>query len=693
MERSRLQIALCVLVSVAIGLYQVYCEPPLYDATAEILLRPIEATDLTLVYGGSAHKPVVSLPTEAQILDSETILGRVARELKLADNPRFSPLAQRGVHVDPDQPEVRAAMIAGLRTGLSIRYDEDVSVPVFGLPEADASTQKAKTRKPSSGPRIMYLSFTGPDPETATAILKAEIKVYEEHNFELRRDAIRRVSALLIPSLNAFKNKVESEQRELIEFQQRDGTLGGVSGADTSAAAALELVRQEEDAKARLRLATARKDTLVGRDSQATRGLNPSFSREVFSLQHAVEVANEQLADLESTFGPNHPSVLEIEAKIGQLRRALAEEEARSQRQIAADFDSAKAESAAISHEVRHEMTHLAARQNASIAATALQIQLNRDSELYYVLVNNVRTADIDGGYGSLGVDILNPPEVPARPRRKDYLGGTLWYVLGGLAAGILVAGLIGYVTKGGMYATEWAEQALRVPVFGEVPWSAQAFSTLTSSQLILSGLQSPFSRAVFGLRHTLLLSPTSRSTKMFAFTGAASGQECSTIAIHTAIALATLPARVLLIDADPHRPILHRRLCMESRSNLTAVLRGQVSLENAVAAFPAAPGLNVLTAGPTLQPSAPMPMKANQIKAALRKADALYDYIVVDTGSAVDAGGENPFLALADLALLVVRDKRIGRRKMVRAGIAMQDSGVRLAGFVRIVGDERDFF
>ncbi len=686
MERARLQIALCLLVSVAVGLYQVYREPPLYDATAEILLRPIEATQLTLVYGGSAHKPVVSLPTEAQILDSETILGRVARELNLADNPRFSPFAHRGVHVDPDQPEVRAAMIAGLRTGLSLRYDADVAVPVFGLSETDASTQNAKTRKPSSGPRIMYLSFTGPDPETATAILKAEIKAYEEHNFELRRDAIRRVSALLIPSLDAFKNKVEAEQRELIELQQRDGTLGVVSGPETSAAAALELVRQEQDAKARLRVAKATKDTLVGWDSQVTHGLNPSVSHEVVWLQYAVELANVQLADLQSTFGPNHPSVLEMEAKIEQLRRTLAEGNARTQRQIAADFDSAKAESAAISHEVRREITHLGARQNASITATTLQVQLNRDSELYYVLVNNVRTADIDGGYGSVGVDILNPPEVPARPRRKDYFGGTLWYVLGGLAAGFLVAGLGGYITKGGLSAAERVEQALRMPAFGEVPWSAQASSALISSQLLLSDLESPFSRGIFGLRHTLLLSPTSRSTKIIAFTGAESGQGSSTIAIHTAIALSTLPARVLLIDADSRRPVLHRRLRLESGSNLAAVLSGQVPLENAVVAFPAAPGLDVLTAGPALQLSTPVLMKADQIKASLRQADALYDYVVIDTGSAPDAVGEDTFLGFADLALLVVRQKRIGRRKIVRAGTALQDSGVRLAGFVRIV-------
>jgi len=106
-------------------------------------------------------------------------------------------------------------------------------------------------------------------------------------------------------------------------------------------------------------------------------------------------------------------------------------------------------------------------------------------------------------------------------------------------------------------------------------------------------------------------------------------GEGKSTVAFNTAVALAEIRPRVLLIDADMRRPTLHTRLGVSKRQGLSDILVGALKLDDVVRRSPLA-GLDVITSGA----SSPNPIKllqSERFERLLDEARRNYSLVVVD--------------------------------------------------------------
>ena len=102
-----------------------------------------------------------------------------------------------------------------------------------------------------------------------------------------------------------------------------------------------------------------------------------------------------------------------------------------------------------------------------------------------------------------------------------------------------------------------------------------------------------------------------------------------STIAYNTAVAVAEIRPRVLLIDADMRRPTLHERLRIPKRNGLSDVLVGTLSLSEAVRRAPLS-GLDVMTSG-TSTPNPIKLLQSERFERMLDEARRTYSLVIVD--------------------------------------------------------------
>ncbi len=107
-------------------------------------------------------------------------------------------------------------------------------------------------------------------------------------------------------------------------------------------------------------------------------------------------------------------------------------------------------------------------------------------------------------------------------------------------------------------------------------------------------------------------------------------GERKSTFAANIAIAFAQSSSRVLLIDADMRKPVMHRLFELDNTNGLSSCLAGFASISEAIA-HDVRENLDVLSSGPT--PPNPSELLAGKnmdlLLAALSDA---YDYIIIDT-------------------------------------------------------------
>lgn len=155
------------------------------------------------------------------------------------------------------------------------------------------------------------------------------------------------------------------------------------------------------------------------------------------------------------------------------------------------------------------------------------------------------------------------------------------------------------------------------------------------------------------------LLDRQNKKTIVISSPNASEGK--STTSINTAISLSQLNKKVLLIDADAHRPSIHYKLKLNNAAGLMELITGQTEPENAIIHYNSS--LDIITAGALSQNATEMfsTPKFDELLSTFREK---YDYVILDAP---------PVNVLSDA--LVMGQKADGMVFVIRAGITTHEN------------------
>ncbi|MDH3224492.1 MAG: polysaccharide biosynthesis tyrosine autokinase, partial [Gemmatimonadota bacterium] len=228
------------------------------------------------------------------------------------------------------------------------------------------------------------------------------------------------------------------------------------------------------------------------------------------------------------------------------------------------------------------------------------------------------------------------------------------------------------------------AEGLLGYPVLGTVP------SLSPNGEAVEGGaprvvVRDPFERsgeAFRGLRLNLsFLSVGERPVKSILVTSPGPVEGKSTTSLNLAATFAQYGERVLLVDADLRRPVLHTALELERDPGLTHLLIGTNSLDDVIHRD-VIPNLDVIPAGP-IPPNPAELVGSMTMSETLGQLESSYDRVIVDSPPALavtDAAGTASFV---DGVLLVLRSGRTEQRAAERTAEHLGRLGIRILGVV----------
>lgn len=163
-------------------------------------------------------------------------------------------------------------------------------------------------------------------------------------------------------------------------------------------------------------------------------------------------------------------------------------------------------------------------------------------------------------------------------------------------------------------------------------------------------------SEAYKNIRTNLVSILARQGNKVIAVSSPNASEGKSTTAINTAISLSQLNKKVILIDADAHRPSLHSKLRLDNKNGLMDVINGITDIDGTVKKYNTY--LDILTVGNIPQNPTEV-FDSVGFDGFLTAAKEKYDYVIIDTP---------PVNLLSDAS--VISQKCDGLVLVVRAGI-----------------------
>ena len=562
---------------------------------------------------------------------------------------------------------------------------------------------------------IVRVAYQDHNPKLAAQVVNTLVANYLDRNIMVNRAeavAAREFLEKQLPKTEQSLRKIEAEIRKIKEDNQITSTKGETAAIIEN----LKNIEQEiANAQGSIASSTSQaeyiKNKLGFSAEQALLATAISQSPKVQGTIDKLQAVESELAQERTRFTEDNPQIIALQAKRDSLQKLLRQQ-AESvggskikalyqnpkfgdiQQQLAAELIQLEATKNGLAKQVDYliqaERTQRErARQLPQLEQKLRQLEreLNASQSTYESLLQQRQTIQIAENQNIGNVRVVSYAEVPQLPLSSRSVA----FLASGSLALLAAAGIIYLleITDKSIKTTEEAKQLLGYTWLGAIPDTERLklMSLLevngdsTVPKLVVKDYPSlPVSESYRMLQSNLKFLSSDKQVKSIVVTSSVAGEGKSAITANLATAMAQVGHKVLLVDADLHRPLQHRIWDVYNGAGLSNVIAEQ--LDPRMAIEEVMPNLNLLPAG-VLPPSPATLLDSQRMKMLISYWSERYDFVIIDT-PAIDFAPDAPIIGrMADGILLAVKLGKVERVKANFTKEILEQSGQNVLGIV----------
>lgn len=660
------------------------------------------STVAAFAYWGSIQTPIYEAQGKLRIKSSDTTSALTG--LSDLDDER-GQLSSLNDEESPIETEIElmttAPMIRGAIDRINYRDEEGdpIRVDQF-LGNLDISTE--------GGTDILNVTYQSSDIELAEAAVNSLMAVYLEQNLRDNRAEAVAAREFIENQLPDAERRALQAEASLRNFKERNQIIS-LDLESEETVSSLNGVRDKiTDVSAQLFETNAQFNLLrdrIGQDPQtALLATAVSQSEGVQQVLEEAQKVEATLAAERVRFQENHPIIIDLKNRINNLDRLLDSRirtvvgSGRLPRSV--NLQSGAVEIGLVSDYIRLESRLVGLRQTAQTLIAAeesyaskgsqfprleqeqreLQRRLDAAQSTYTSLLQRLQEVRVFENKNVGNARIVQPAEAVGgvvAPNQDRYV--TTGMMLGAFLA--LTTALLLETSNHSIKTVKEARERFRLPVLGVIP----SFYRETRANFrvpvlgVIPGLgrkimplptrevggreipplvtgdahASLASESFHMLRNNLKFLNSDNPPRIIAITSTGPGEGKSTVASNLAASIAHTGQKVLLVDADLHRPMQHWVWDVASRYGLSDFLVDHISLADALVQVQ--PNLTLLLAG-SLPPDPASLLDSKKMVAFLEALRSTYDYVILDAPSLRSVASTSILGKLVDGLLMVVR-------------------------------------
>ena len=394
------------------------------------------------------------------------------------------------------------------------------------------------------------------------------------------------------------------------------------------------------------------------------------------SLMQARRQAEVELRTLQSAaYGAQHPDVIKQQTLLNELNAKIQDAIKGFKTGVRVEFEAAQAKSLALQAMIddtknKERLSESSGyREFDKVVEEWEHAKKIRDAlEIRYLQER------IEQNVPRTTIEVIERAEMPDEgdPVSPDFTLNLLLSVLLGLVAGVGLAYFMEYVDTS-IKTVEEVERFMKVSVLGVIPQKVKAFVDRTAD--------TAHAEAYRMLRTNLQFSEKFKGGKTICVTSGSVAEGKSLTAFNLSYVCAQLGDRVLLVDADLHRPRQHKILGVSNKNGLANVLIGDSRFSDVVLAT-AQENLSFVPSG-RLAGNVHGVLDNRRLKELIGELKQQYDLIVFDAPPVIGVSDASFLVREMDGVIQVIQHRKYPRSVSSRAKDMIENVGGRLLGVV----------
>lgn len=608
----------------------------------------------------SANSPFVD--SEMEVLRSPQLAERLARQLNLIRDPYWNPGLRENTTTVAQVTQRVTDAISVRRRGLS---------------------------------HVIDVSVAARSPRQAATMTNTLVDIYNNLDDEARAQTGSRATSWLSSRVEELRNDVEAKEAAAEQYRVEFGLLsaGGVPLGEQQIA---EVQTSVLAARAELAEKQAQFGLVqnLSRDGGSVDTIGGALGSEVIRDLRQREVdQTRRLAELESTLGELHPSIISARSELENIRAQIRTEVGRVQASVGNEVAVARMRLGSLQGSLGSARSQLMAANGALVQLRQLERDAATARSVYESFLQRYHVISEQGQLGASPVRLVSSAREPLFPSSPRLGLGLLLALTVGLAAGF-VAGLIAELLDSGFDNAEDIERMTGLSAIASVPVVRQRTLRLLDpakrhpAGYLVDKPMSNFAEAFRVLRTVIRYSGSAKASTVIAVTSALPDEGKTTCSLSLARASALGGQKTILIDCDLRRCSLNSLLGIAPRSGLMDVLVGGRSWREVVGRDEDT-GADVIPCAEA-QFSPREVFNSPALAALLETLRQHYDFIILDCPPVLIVAEAHELATRADAVVLIGRASKTPARAVLAAYDQLTRMGARVLGVVLNCADPR---
>jgi succinoglycan biosynthesis transport protein ExoP len=682
-----------------------------YEATARVqvdleTVNPLlsSSKNNSIVVSNQVNDPAY-FNTQLQILNSPGLLRRAISELDLEHNQLFltkmnrRPLLkniERVVGLGGDAPARTTESTNELAAATTETEDAERLGPFVETLQRDLKIEPVKeTRLQTKETRLIEISYTSGDPKLAAKIVNTIADAFATSNLEKKTINGTQSGDFLNKRIAELQSQIRDGEQKLITYGKSNQILSLDPTQNTVVDRLVGLNKQLLEAENDRKLAEA--SYRAAQAPGAASALAQENGKNIDDAEQKLIELQQRKALLLVDNTEEWPEVKEVTQQIITLETKIGEMKTRAVSVVVTNlktrYDQTLARENALRSSFNLQRGETLTQNEAAVNYHIIQQEIETNKALLDGLLQRSKENDVSLAGTPNNINVVDKaitPHEPVGPQRL--LGVALAFAIA-IVFGVLLAVFLEYLDNT-LRSTEDVERMLSLPALAAIP-SAGGLSRrklfrnknadgIRPGILLNSQSRSPVAEAYKQLRTSILLSSAGRAPRTLLVTSGKPGEGKTTTVVNTAISLADTGAKVLVIDADLRRPMIHNVLQVANVAGLSTALSRSVEEQDLLALIdqPEGTSLHVLPSGP-IPPNPAELLGSTQMKQLLSTLQSHFDHIIIDSPPVTSVTDAVLLASLVDGVVIVVHGGRSTRELSRRTRQLLRSVGARIFGVV----------